>query len=60
MQGWTDQDIEMFERMAVELRKVAAEIRARDIAPAQTGDVPAFRLEQYASAIVRDLKVTTG
>jgi|GEM_PF-1951807 len=51
----TPEDAQLFRNMAQELRRVAAELRTRTAPGADpTGPNPA-RLEEYASAIVRDL-----
>ena len=51
-----DHDLSLYERMAAELRQVAADLRRRqdEVAP-QPGT--AHRLEQYASAINTNLRV---
>ncbi len=51
-----DHDLSLYERMAAELRQVAADLRRhQDEAPPQS--VTAHRLEQYASAINTNLRV---
>jgi len=51
-----DHDVSLYERMAAELRQVAADLRRhQDEALPQPGT--AHRLEQYASAINTNLRV---
>lgn len=58
--GLTHQDVELFERMALELRRVAAELRGRQTLPVPSDHLPVVRLEEYASAIVRDLRISAS
>ncbi len=58
--GLTHQDVELFERMARELRRVAAELRGRQAVSLAADCLPVLRLEEYASAIVRDLRIRTS
>lgn len=51
-----EHDLGLYERMAAELRQVAADLRRHaDEMPPQSGS--AHRLEQYASAINTNLRV---
>ena len=60
MPVFTYHDAEVFNRMAAELRRAAAELRQVSEKPGSEAPDSAEKLEAYAAAIVKDLERAYG